>query len=263
MYSLAKFASRAGRLGTPLPSPFHSFDIANIRFRLGATSMIAGKPGAFKSILALNMLNFWTREGYPAVFFSADSDEHTVARRLAGIITDTSSETIDAHFQEGRFRDYVPYLESLGLARFEYRILNMEGIAERLAAYEAVYGDYPPLVFLDNLINFSDSTEDWGLMRDMTKELDALARETKSHICVLHHASESWGKASDPVPRAAIQGKITQIPRLVLTCAADGPVLKVCCVKNTNGPQDPDAHRPMYFRVEPSLQVTDNYQEML
>ena len=225
--------------------------------------MIAGKPGAFKSILALNMLKYWTNSGFSAVYFSADSDEHTVARRLSGIITGTISDTINADFEAGRFRDYMPALESLGIARFEYRALDMEGIAERLAAYEAVYGDFPAIVFIDNLINFSPTSDDWGAMRDMTTELDALARETKSHICVLHHASESWGRAADPVPRAAIQGKITQIPRTVLTCAADGLMLKVCCVKNTNGPQFPDANRWMNFTVQPSLEITDNYQEML
>ena len=263
MYALAKFASRTGRLGKPLPSPFPVFDLENVRFRLGATSMIAGKPGAFKSVLALNMMKYWTLAGYPSVYFSADSDEHTVARRMAGIITGTSADVIDADFTAGNFRQYMPALESLGLVRFEYRILDMEGIAERLAAYEAVYGDYPPIVFIDNLMNFSDSTDDWGLMRDMTRELDALARETKSHICILHHASESWGRASDPVPRAAIQGKITQLSRLVLTCAADGLTIKVACTKNTNGPQHPDANRWMNFTVLPSLEVVDNYQDSL
>jgi hypothetical protein len=94
----------------------------------------------------------------------------------------------------------------------------------------------------------------------MTNELDKLARETSSHICVLHHASEGWGRAADPVPRAAIQGKISQIPRTVLTCAADNRWLKVSCVKNTNGPQYPDATRWLDFTVSNSLSVTDNYR---
>lgn len=263
MYSLAKFHSRTGRLGKPLPSPYATFDLENIRFRLGATSMIAGKPGAFKSILALNMLRYWANEDRPAYYFSADSDEHTVARRMAGMITGASAEKVDADFTSGQFSAYMDALASLGTVRFEYKAYDMEGIAEHLAAYEAVYGDYPAIVVIDNLINFSESSDDWGQMRDMTTQLDALARETKSHVMILHHASESWGRSCDPVPRAAIQGKITQIPRLVLTCAADGRALKVVCAKNTNGPQYPDANRWMNFTVQQSLEITDNYQEMI
>lgn len=261
MFSLAKFASRTGRLGKPLPSPFHSFELENIRFRYGATSMIAGKPGAFKSILALNMLNIWAREGLPTFYFSADSDEHTVARRLAGIITGMDSEKVDADFTAGQYGAYLDSLRTLGRVRFEYKAVDLEGIAERLNAYEGVAGDYPPVVVIDNLINFSETTDDWAGMRDMTNELDKLARETSSHIMVLHHASEGWGRAADPVPRAAIQGKITQIPRLALTCAADFRHLKVVCVKNTNGPQYPDATRWMDFQVEPSLSITENYTD--
>lgn len=267
MYSLAKFHSRTGRLGVPLSSPFPVFDLENVRFRHGATSMIAGKPGAFKSVLALNMLVHWAQEGLSAMYFSADSDEHTVARRVAGIITGADAGKVDSDFTGANFGPYATALAALGPVRFEYRAPDGEDatefIATRLNAYEAVYGAHPAVVFVDNAINFSATTDDWAGIRDTTRDLDALARETMSHICVLHHASESWGRSSDPVPRAAIQGKVTQIPRLVLTVAADERALKVCCVKNTNGPQYPDANRWMNFMVQPSLQVTDNYQEML
>jgi hypothetical protein len=222
--------------------------------------MIAGKPGAYKSILALNMLYSWTSAGHSAVYFSADSDEHTVARRMAGIITGASADKIDADFERGQFGQYLPALESLGTVRWEYKAYDQEGIDEHLDAYAEVAGDYPDIVFIDNLINFAETSDDWAAMRDMTVDLDAMARKTKSHIVVLHHASEGWGKASDPVPRAAIQGKITQIPRLALTCAADGRWLKVCCVKNTNGPQYPDANHWMSFTVQQNLGITDNWE---
>jgi RecA-family ATPase len=239
--------------------------VNNIRFRYGATSMIAGKPGSFKSVLALNLLTRWVQAGYSALYFSADSDEHTVARRLAGILTNTPSQQVDADFINRHYSKYLPALHSLSGTLFEYRALEMDEVADRLNTYEAFSrdGSYPDIVFLDNLINFAPSTDDWGYMRDMTNGLDQLARETKSHICVLHHASEGWGSAADPVPRAAIQGKITQIPRLVLTTAANERALCVCAVKNTNGPQYPDATKWMLFDVQESLKVTDRYEEEL
>jgi hypothetical protein len=261
MYSLAKFASRTGRIGRPLPDPYGIFSLRNIRFRAGATSMIAGKPGSFKSVLALNLLARWAREGLSAVYFSADSDEFTVARRMAGILTGASSETVDADFEANNYAAYMDALASLGSVRFEYRAMEVDHIASRLAAYEAVHGDYPDLVYIDNLINFASHPQAWDEMGSMLIEFDSMAREMKSHFCVLHHASEGWGAHSDPVPNAAIQGKLTQIPRLVLTTAANGRAMAVCATKNTNGPMDPDARNPMFFTVEPSLNVVDDYNQ--
>lgn len=263
MYSLSKFHSRTGRLGQPLESPYPVFDAENARFRYGGTSMIAGKPGSFKSILALNMLSRWVAQGYTGLYLSADSDERTVASRVAAIGSGTEWTKVDADFEVGRYAPYQKALDALALVRFEYRVLEMEDIASRLHTFEDVFTTYPDIVFLDNLINFAPSTDDWGFMRDMTNQLDSLARETMSHICVLHHASEGWGTSADPVPRAAIQGKITQIPRLVLTTAANETSLAVCCVKNTNGKQFPDAQKFMPFDVEDSLRINDDYRRSL
>ena len=279
MYSLTKFASRTGRLGTPLATPFTAYDIERITFRHGATSMVAGKPGAGKSIYALNKLVKWSMAGHPVMYFSADSDEFTVARRLGGIISGTPMTEIE-HMPPGHLGEILS-VDYLKYARFEYRRPGHDEapadfIADRMGAFEAVHGAFPPIVFVDNLINYAPSSTDWGSMIDFLIELDALSRETMAHICVLHHASESesWtydpaiGKrrlrtAADPVPRSDIQGKVSQIPRLVLTIAANGSARAVACDKNTNGPDYPDASHFMTFNVEDSLRFTDNYQRMI
>src|ERR1035438_3939122 len=56
MYSLRKFNGRTGNIGQALPDVFPSFALARITFRQGATSMIAGPPGSFKSVTALNLI---------------------------------------------------------------------------------------------------------------------------------------------------------------------------------------------------------------
>lgn len=264
MYSIAKLASRVGRMGNPLPDPFPTFATNRVTFRRGATSMIAGQPGAFKSTLALNMLVAWASEGCSSLYFSADSDEFTVGKRLAGIITGEDSHQIERTMQNGKFERYTPEFASiLRDVRFEYRILDVEGIADRVASFEHAFGAYPDCIFIDNLINYAEFATDWGAMIDFTKELDSLARECKSHIVILHHASEGFPRGV-PLPSAAIQGKVTQIPRLVLTTAADGLALMVTCVKNTNGPQHPNAAHHMNFVVEQSMRVEDlDYAEML
>jgi KaiC/GvpD/RAD55 family RecA-like ATPase len=274
---VSKFHSRTGRLGQPLDSPYQVFDFEDVKFRYGATSMIAGKPGSFKSILALNLVVRWTAMGHDVLYFSADSDEYTVARRLAGIMTGANTWDVETDFAQSKMGRYLPSLRSLDqLALWEYRSMEIEQIKERLDTYEDANGGYPDVVFIDNLINYAPSTDDWGAMRDMTNGFDMIARETKSHICILHHASEAdtyvydaaLGKSrprrtADPVPRSAIQGKVTQIPRLVLTTASNGDQMAVACVKNTNGRQYPDADHFMQMEVHDNLRITDNYKAAL
>lgn len=261
MYDLAKLGSRIGRMGEPLPLAFPTFGNPNNRVvhRRGATSMIAGQPGSFKSVLALNMLVTWAREDCTAIYFSADSDEFTVGKRVSGIITGTDTHVVERAMLSGRFGlQYGDEIRNLlsQRVRFEYTMLDLDRITDRLDSFEHAFGSYPDVAFIDNLINYADSATDWGMMIDFTRDLDSVARERKMHICVLHHASEGFPRGV-PLPSAAIQGKVTQIPRMVLTTAAEGLALMVTCVKNSNGPQYPNASHHMNFIVEQSMQVTD------
>lgn len=267
MYSPHKFAARIGNIGSPLPDPFNSLAIHKIQFRRGATSMIAGAPGSFKSVLALNMLAEWSRHDVGGMYFSADSEEFTVVKRLSGILTGDDIDRVEQKILRGDRRRYEAELKRLKGVEFEYRQMDMQGLANHIKQYEAVYGDYPDVVYIDNLIDFVDSPDDWGGMLVMTRELDALAREIKSHICILHHAKlrtdspngkqqSSYSRGRPPADWE-IQGKVTQIPRLVLTVAAENLSLKVACVKNTNGPQSRDASFAIDFQVLNSMQVKD------
>jgi len=256
MYSLSKFANRTGIIGKPLPPVFDGFNERRITFRQGATSMIAGHPGSFKSVLALNMMVLWARQGISCVYFSADSDEYTVARRVIGILTNQQAEIVENTITNGHADLFISDLQELKDTRFVYQNLDLNGITNNLHAYEAVYGAYPDVVFLDNLMNYVDSAGEWEQMRTMTRDLDIMAREMKSHICILHHTSEGVSSASPP-PRSAIQGKISQIPRLVLTVAAVGLCQMIACVKNTNGPQDATGRNYMNFMVRDSYRIDD------
>ena len=258
MYSLHKFAGRTGKLGTPLPDPFPEFDANRIRFRHGGTSLIAGTPGSYKSIFALNLVTKWADQ-HSILYFSADSDEFTVAKRLSSIINDHDSETVDQRMTEDpKWRQsYQQSLVSVQNAKFVYKSLEFDTIQDHLAAFEAVHGAFPDIVFIDNLIDTVDDPTDWGGMIHFIKQADVLSRETGSHVCILHHASEGWaqGNPGMPPPSWAVQGKVNQIPRLVLTVAAQETWMRMACVKNTNGPMDPTAQRYMSFVVQPSLRI--------
>lgn len=266
MYSPYRFASRVGNIGTPLPDPYHTFSLAQVQFRRGATSMIAGTPGSYKSVFALNLLAAWGLQGISGLYFSADSEEFTVVKRLSGILTGENLETVERRILR-RDRRYQQELKKLQGVEFEYAQMDMRGLAVHVKSYEAIYGEYPAVVFLDNLIDYVDAPDDWGGMLSMTRELDALAREIKSHICILHHAKlrtppVTRGEAKPPPPFRPpadheIQGKVTQIPRLVLTMAAEGPVLRIAAVKNTNGPSCRDGSAFLEFQVLTSMRVDE------
>ena len=263
MYSPDKYPRRIGNIGSPLSDPFLSLARDRIQFRRGATSMIAGTPGSCKSIIALNMLAYWSKEKIGCLYFSADSEEFTVVRRLAGILTGDDLDTIEKKILRGEHGRYVAALRKIDTVQFEYEQLDIQGVANRVKAYEQIYGSYPEVIFVDNLINFVESPDDWGGMLIMTKELDALARDTRSHIVILHHAKLRTTVAGKtpvfdrPPADYEIQGKVTQIPRLVLTVGADNLSVHLACVKNTNGPQWKDASVYTDFALTTSMRLLE------
>lgn len=255
MYRLHKVHSRSEQIGKPLPSPYPSFDLQRWTFRYGGTSMLAGTPGSFKSVLALNMMCTWAKLGKSILYFSADSDEMTVFRRVSGILTGDDSATVEANAKSARYRDIVS--ETLGgHVVFEYANLTMDGIWDRMKAFEAINGAYPDVMFLDNLMDFTAAGDEWAEMREMTKDLDAMARETMTHIVILHHAGDQ-APVGIPPARSFIQGKVTQKSRLVLSLAANQAGVMIACVKNTNGPQDPSGATFTGMVVDTSLRILD------
>jgi hypothetical protein len=261
MYSLKRLATRAGQLGKPLPEPcgFTSWAPAGVQFRRGTTSMLAGAPGSFKSVLALNMAAWWSAQARMSVlYFSADSDEYTVGRRASGIITGEAQGDVeanmgtDAHFYDRQLGD-------LGDIEFVYDQLTAEGVKDHIEAFELVYGAYPEIIFIDNLIDFAESPDDWAGMLLFVRAMDAIARKTKAHVCILHHARirPENKRPGWPPGDWEISGKITQLSRLVITVASEGRNLYWAPVKNTNGPQDREAAVRYGFFVSESMRVKD------
>lgn len=261
MYTLRKLASRTGQLGKPLPEPcgFSSWDTLGVQFRRGATSMIAGVPGSFKSILALNLAAWWaSREGLSVLYFSADSDEYTVGRRMAGILTGDTQKAVEANM-DADAHHYDGALARLGDIQFVYDQMDAEGLKDYVEAFELAYGAYPEVIIIDNLIDFAESPDDWAGMLLFIRAMDAVARKTKAHICILHHAKirTENKKAGWPPGDWEISGKVTQLSRLVITMAAEGRNLYWAPVKNTNGPQDREAQTRYGFFVTESMRVKD------
>lgn len=264
MQSLAKAFGRSANTGRPLPEVYRSFTHSKIAFRLSATSMIAGAPGAFKSALAINLLVGWARQGCYGLYFSADADEFTTAKRVAAVLTKDTVEHVEAGLRGDQAEDYKTVLGEVDHTRWIYKAADIDEIDRHMRAFEAVYGVFPQVVFVDNLLNMTGGGEggnEWEEARTFIKNLDVLAREAECHVCVLHHCSESEWRKGMPPPRSAVMGKIAQFPRLMLTVApsAEGMTLNVAVVKNTNGPQDPSGDTFTGLNLDPSrMLITDS-----
>lgn len=267
MYSAHRFGDRVGNIGQALPHPYKCLETNRATFRRGATSLIAGTPGSFKTVVGLNLLEKWAGHGIRSLYFAADSDEVTVVNRLSGIITGTNVETVERRMMEGKRQEFENALRNklARRAEFEYEQMDFEDVVRHTKSYEAVYGAYPDVLFIDNLIDFVDSPTDYGGMLEFIRDMDGLSKETRSHVCILHHAKLRDNKADsedskDPMQPPAdweVQGRITQLSRLVLTICAVGLNVNMSVVKNTNGPQTRDASRVFGFDVYGSMQVKE------
>lgn len=271
MYSPQRFADRIGNIGTPLPDPYKSLGaVAKAKFRRGAVSMIAGTPGSFKSVLALNILVRWAQQGITSLYFCADSDEFTVTKRLCGILTGENLDLIERRIIGGDRQRYVDVLtrELGGRAEFEYETMKYSAeIARHIKSYESVYGGYPDVVFVDNLTDFVSSPFAFDEMQELLGDFDGMSKEMQAHFFVLHHAKLPNGnqqqKNEEAKPRGwppadwEIQGKVTQKPRLAITIAATGLAVKTAVVKNSLGPQDGDAETTYEFIVYNNMQMKD------
>lgn len=263
MYAPWRFKGRVGEIGRPLPPTFPIFDEDEnlIRFRKGGTSLIAGAPGSFKSIMALNQCVLWAKQDIGCMYFSADCDENTVVMRLSANLTGHPMKTVETNLLQGHSKTYVRALRELEGVEFEYAQMDTDGIVDHVKQYEAFYGQYPQAIFIDNLIDFVDSPDDYGGMITFIRDMAALAGQCGSHVCILHHArlkdGEHGSTSTIPPQDREIAGRVTQIPKVVLTMAANQKNLYMACVKNTLGPQYRDARHIIDFKVSESMQITE------
>lgn len=238
-------------MGAPLPGTFGILESRKAKFRRGATSMIAGPPGAFKSVFALNIVTDWALKGMAGLFISADSDEFTVAKRCAGILTGDPLDEIEKTIRKGA---YEKTLNRIGDIHFEFESCDLKKICDRILAFEVMYGKNPDFIILDNLMNMVDSPDDHSGQIRMTRDLDTLARKVGCHVMILHHTREDDKDTTQPQPVWCIQGKVNQFPRMILTlnCGQGGRQrsLMVAAVKNTNGPGTRDGSDFDTFTVD-------------
>jgi predicted ATP-dependent serine protease len=234
MLTLAQATSKQNATVQLLPDLFPTLAANGIRFRRGQVTMIAGQPNSGKSLLALF---YAVRAGVPTLYVSADTDAYTTAIRAAAVVTGNKVNTIEESFNSGAGADfYQDELSSLKHLQFSFDPSpTLDDIDLSIKAYGESFGEYPHLIIIDNLMNVAALHDnEWTGMRDIAKAMHHIARQTDAAVFLLHHTSEAEGKPDLPPSRKSVQGKISQLPEMILTVALDhaSSEYRVACVKN-------------------------------
>lgn len=240
----------AAKTGVPLPhiAALRDFYRTGAEFYRGSVVMIAGQPAAFKSMFTLNVVNAM---GVSCLYISADSDAATQISRLSAMLTKDESRGIRTAL-EGPGADY--YAEALKASRVQFSFdsnPDMFDIHDEVSAWVELYDEYPDVIVVDNLRNvYSGSETEHSGYKAIQQQLIDISRQTGACIVTMHHMSESGGQRStDPAPRSAIDGKISQLPDMILSVAREEDQFRMVAVKNRHNPDDPEAKRENWLTL--------------
>ena len=234
--------------------------------RRAEVTIIAGTPGTGKSSIALQIA---ARLKQPTLYFSADTNAHTMAMRLIAM-----SKNITQQQSEDLLKQHPETAESI-LADNNHLYWSFESsptlkdLDEEVSAFETIWGRSTTLIVVDNLMDIAmDGHEEFGGMRQAMKELKYLARDTNACVLVLHHTQE--GVNGNPCqPRSALQGKVAQIPAMVLTTGQRllpnglDSYLCVAAVKNRYGKADQTGNTYVELSFDPErMYMEDVFKEV-
>ena len=247
--------------GEPLPAPFQAFERAGMVLRRAEVTVIAGTPGAGKSSVALHIA---ARLKQPTLYFSADTNAHTMAMRLLAMTGNMTQQQA-----ENMLKQHPDTAESI-LADNNHLYWSFESspslkdLDEEVMAFETMWGRSPTLIVVDNLMDIAmDGHDEFGGMRQAMKELKYLARDTNACVLVLHHTKESYN-GSPCQPRAALQGMVAQVPAMILTVGQkELPTgldyyLCVAPVKNRYGRADQTGNTYVELSFDPARMYLDD-----
>jgi RecA-family ATPase len=240
--------------GEPLPAPFQAFARAGIVLRRAEVTVIAGTPGAGKSSVALHIA---ARLKQPTLYFSADTNAHTMAMRLISMTGKMTQQAAENLMKNSPDTAEAILSENNHLFWSFESSPTLKDLDEEVSAFETIWGRSPTLIVVDNLMDVAlDGAEEFAAMRQIMKELKYLARDTNAAVLVLHHTQE--GSQGYPCqPRSALQGKVAQVPAMVLTIGQQmlptGLDMYLCIapVKNRYGKADQTGNTYIQLSFDP------------
>ncbi len=235
--SIRQAASQHDASGHPLPTAWPQLAAQGVEIRGGELTVIAGQPAAGKSAFALATA---LRIGRPTLYFCADTAAWTMLLRVVAMVTGQTQDNVESRLDvDLGFADGA--MESVRFVRWCFDSApTLADIDTEVEAYNEVWGSYPALIVIDNLIDVAEGDDEFAAIRRTQKELKFLARDTGAAVLVLHHVTEAFRVDEGSAPsRSSILGKDTRLPALVLTITNENGYLGVAVVKNRYGKCDP------------------------
>ena len=208
---------------------------------------MAAAPGGGKSAMATTIALF---SGTPTLYFSADSDKMTFGARAMSSVLDIfladAEELLLSKDEESLTR--LDQLTEHVWVNFD-PAPTPKDIDEEVECFAFIYGEYPQLVVVDNLMDVALYGPDERMGHDAVMDFcKQLARRTGAAVLVLCHVTGAYTDGNDPIPRSGLMNKIDKRARLILTLYKEAAnLMGVCVVKNNNGPavSDPSSDSSM------------------
>lgn len=206
-----------------------------MRFRKGQLTLVAAAPGGFKSLLATTLALY---SKVPSIYFSADSDKMTFGTRVMSTalgLPMAEAEQLLLTKDENALADLDQLTDHIWV-NFDSSPSPRE-IDSEIDCFGSIYGEFPQLVIIDNLIDVAALSDDTGSSHDAILEFcKDLARKTSAAVVVLCHVTGAHTDGNEIIPRSGLMYKIDKRPRLILTMhRANENGLGVSVVKNSNG----------------------------
>jgi predicted ATP-dependent serine protease len=263
--TLRRSINKAEVGGEPLPPAFAAFERAGIILRRAEVTVVAGTPGAGKSSIALAIA---ARTKLPTLYFSADTNAHTMAMRLVAMAGNMSQQNAEQLLKKDPDKAHELLLLNNHLFWSFESTPTLKDLDDEVSAFETVWGRSPTLIVVDNLMDIAmDGHEEFHGMRAAMKELKYLARDTNAALLVLHHTKEGY-EGRPCQPRSSLQGMVNQIPAMVLTVGQQlmhenkDTYLCVAPVKNRYGKADQTGNTYVTLSFEPgSMYLEDTYKD--
>ena len=219
----AQTLRRASHSGHSMPEvpALHELYALGVAFRPGQVVMVTGRPKAGKSNFVQWLVNQWP--DHRALYNSWDTPRLTMAARQAAITTGDRQQAIIREIEEDG-PGLAFYEDALAGSPVEYcfdRKPGLDHVAEELDAYVEKWDAWPDVIVCDNLLNIDGAEESHQEQKRILREFHELADRSGALVIVCHHATEGTKETSRPPAARDTDGKVNQIPDLVLSVAND------------------------------------------
>lgn len=258
--SFARASQGAAELAR-IPQLAPLYDRSHMRIHQGDLVMIVGRSGSQKSGLALFLAAML---GKPALYFSGDMTPWEASTRIIAMNYRHTVGEIEKNVDEygAEYYDNITVGDSISFV-FESPI-TWRGASEEIDAYLELWGEYPSVIVIDNLMDVEGCESDYQAQQTAMQWITALSRETRATTIVTHHATDKTVSDTDTPPsRKEIKNGLSEKPQLILGVSFYGgeentsnvltipQELRVAVLKQRSGKSFPDGSRYERLRAFP------------